>query len=240
MMTMADLCVFNKTFWGMEEIPDSSVQLIFADPPYNISSTNYVGKKNSYTSLKGEWDILTQDEEHSNAVNLITDAKRVLTPTGTICISGNFGSLVPYWVELHKHEFKFKHHLIWRKPACAPCVHRRALTLSHEIILIFSKNEKYYFDYEISKTYNDNKQLRDVWDIPAVRKQFGATRKPPKLLERLITIYSAEGDVILDPFMGSGTTFEEGVRLGRYPVGYELQAETCKGLASKGIDIITF
>lgn len=230
--------VLNKSFYGFKEIESNSVQFIFADPPYNISKDiDCKNKKIGYKPNKGKWDFLTKKEEFQNAKELISGASRILKESGTIAISGVYGSLIPYFIELENQGFYFKHHLIWHKKNPAPCVHRRSMTLSNEIILIFSKNKKYLFNYEESKKYNDGKQLHDVWNIPVTRKQLGVTRKPNELLKRLIAIYSNKGDLIIDPFLGSGTTYEISEILERRVIGYEKDFIRCNGLKEKGLNV---
>lgn len=232
------MIIYNKSFYGFEEIEDNSIQFMFADPPYNISSDIVFKNKDiGYNPDKGDWDKISRKVEIRNAREIIKGAKRILNETGTIAISGVYGSLVPYFLYLDKYGFEFKHHLIWHKTNPAPCVHRRSMTLSNEIILIYSKNKKYKFNYEISKQFNNFKQLHDVWDLAVVRKQLGVTRKPPELIKRLQMIYSDEGDKVCDPVVGSGTSYEISEELGREFIGYEIDVERCIGLDLKGLNV---
>lgn len=230
--------IYNKNFYGCTEIEDSSVQFIFADPPYNISKNEIFNNTEiGYKPNKGDWDIISKETEIENAFNLIKDSKRILNETGTIAISGVYGSLIPYFNFLNEFGFHFKHHLIWHKNNPAPCVHRRSMTLSNEIILIYSKNKKYKFNYEISKSFNNGKQLHDVWDIPVVRKKLEVTRKPPELLKRLISIYSDSEDLISDTFIGSGTTYEVSEQLNRNFIGYEICKKRGLQLIENGFNV---
>jgi site-specific DNA-methyltransferase (adenine-specific) len=233
------MVVYNKSFYGFREIKDESVQFIFADPPYNISvESNFKNEEIGYTPDKGEWDRISKKEEIQNAKQLIVGALRILKQDGTIAISGTYGSLVPYFLYLNKYGFVFKHHLIWHKINPAPCVHRKTLTLSNEIILIYSKNKSNKFNYEVSKLYNEGKQLHDVWNIPVTKKELGVTRKPKELIRRLVSIYSDEGDLNCDPVLGSGQTYEICEELNTDFVGYEIDRERCIGLKNKGLNVI--
>lgn len=232
------MIVYNKSFYGLNEIENKSVQLLFADPPYNISKEiNFKNSEIGYNPNKGDWDIISKKEEIQNARQLILGCNRILKDNGTIAISGTYGSLIPYFLHLNKFGYVFKHHLIWHKINPAPCVHRRSMTLSNEIILIFSKNKSNKFNYEASKVFNEGKQLHDVWNIPVTRKELNVTRKPKELLKRLISIYSDEEDLVCDTFIGSGQTYEVSLELKRDFIGYEINKFRCLGLVEKNINV---
>lgn len=232
--------VYRKSFFGLTEIEDNEVTLVFADPPYGISSSFTLDNSIiGYSPSKGAWDEVSQEYVKLCAVNLVQGARRVLLPGGSLVVSGVFGSLIHVWQEALKHGLKFKHHIVWHKTNPAPSVHRRSLVYSNEIILWFVKpGAPWVFNYEIAKEYNRGKQLHDVWSIPAVRKEGGVTRKPPMLLDRIIRILSNEGDIVVDPFLGSGTTGEVATSLSRYFVGYEVQSSLWSLLDRKGFILL--
>ena len=226
--------VYAKSFFGFEEIDDESVDLIFADPPYGISKDEILNNPLiGYKPNKGNWDLVPEEYLEKFAEQLVTGAKRILKPGGNIVISGVYGSLIPYFLKLEKYGFQFRHHIIWHKTNPAPSVHRRSLVYSNEILLWYNKPGKWYFDYELSKKYNNGKQLHDVWNIPAVRKQAGVTRKPPKLLEMVIRILSPEGGLVVDPCVGSGTTIEVAREWNRNFIAYEIGKEQLSLLKAK-------
>lgn len=230
--------IYGKSFFSMKEIDDSSVDLIFCDPPYGISSEQIVNNPLiGYKKNKGKWDNVSDEYLIELVDYLISDSKRVLKDGGNIFISGVYGSLIRSWNKLIAQGFLFKHHIIWHKRNPAPSIHRRSLTYSNEIILWFIKPGKWTFNYEVAKTYNGGKQLHDVWEIAAVKKQCEVTRKPPRLLEMIIDIGSNNSDIILDPCCGSGTTAEVAKDRGRKYIGYEVQEKCLDFMNTKGLTV---
>jgi len=231
--------VYAKSFFGLDEVEDDSVDLIFADPPYGISKDTLLSNPQiGYEPKKGNWDLVSKEYLKEFAEHLGADALRVLKPSGSIVVSGVFGSLRPYFANFVSLGFKFRHHIVWHKTNPAPSVHRRSFVYSNEILLWFSKTNKWYFDYDLSKTYNKGKQLHDVWDIPSVRKQAGVTRKPKELMERIVRILSPEGGLVLDPCVGSGTTIEVARKFRRKFVAYEIGNEQLKLLRKKKFNVV--
>jgi len=207
----------------LKSIPDKSVDQIFADPPYNLSGKNNLTCKSGkrVNCNKGEWDIITDIDEFNS--NWITECMRVLKDTGTIWISGT----------LHNHPsigfiLKNKGHwiindIVWFKRNAPPQLQPNRLAPSTELIWLASKTKKYYFNYKKAKEINGGKQMRNLWDITAKRHiTKHPTEKPEDLLERIILLGSKEGDLILDPFMGSGTTGVVAKRLNRKFIGIEV------------------
>jgi len=211
----------------LPKIQGESVDLIFADPPYNISSrkmlhTEWCG----YTSEKGKWDYI---ENYEQWVKQWTrECYRILRNGGSFYIIGVFGSLLPVYQTLQSLGARFQTHIVWHKTNPAPCVNRRMYTFANEIILLFTKGNNWTFNYEISKTFNNGKQLHNVWDIPAVKKIEDITVKPEKLLQIIIAVSSNIGDVVLDPFLGSGTTMKVCQDLKRSCIGIEINSQYCE------------
>lgn len=221
----------------LPSIPKNSVDLIFADPPFNISSKNMVSTPwCGYSSFKGKWDLFEGDYNLFTK-KWVSECYRILRKGGSIYIIGVFGSLISAFSTLEKLGAKFQSHIIWHKTNPAPSVHRRMYTHANEIILVYSKGKNWCFNYKVSKEYNKGKQLHNVWDIPAVRKKWGVSRKPPALLERIIRISSNEGDLVLDPFLGSGTAMEECYKWKRNCIGIEKDPNVCKNLISEQKEI---
>jgi site-specific DNA-methyltransferase (adenine-specific) len=231
--------IYNKSFYFIPEVEDESVDLVYVDPPYNISHGKQVKHSKGrigYQSNKGEWDHLSDHDYDYLNLRLALDSYRVLHPGGSIFVSGNIGSLFYFWK--HCSLFEFKHHIVWHKTNPAPSVHRRSLTYSNEFILwLYKPGAKWKFNYEVAKSYNNGKQLHDMWDIAAVRKRCGVTKKPPALINRIINIFSDEGDVVLDPCVGSGTTCIEALNLGRSYVGYEVLDDCIDFMKENGLKI---
>ena len=227
----------------MNSLPEKSVDVIFADPPYNMQ-------------LKGE--LHRPDNSHVNAVNdswdqfegfaaydqftrdWLTAARRVLKDTGTIWVIGSYhniyrvGSIIQdvgYWV---------LNDIVWRKSNPMPNFRGTRFTNAHETLLWCNKGEgfnKYTFNYEAMKAFNDDVQMRSDWVLPIcsgkerlkVNGHKGhSTQKPEALLYRVLLSSTNKGDVVLDPFFGSGTTGAVAKKLGRHFIGLEREDKYIK------------
>lgn len=191
----------------LKKIPSQSVNQIFADPPYNLSGKNFQTVKSGKMVKcdKGEWDII-QDLNKFNE-EWLKECVRVLADDGTIWISGTLHNHPSIGILLKKLNLWIINDIIWYKKNAAPLLSKTRLAPSTELIWLASKTKKYFFDYEKAKFINGGKQMRNLWEINAQRhKTEHPTEKPETLLERIILLGSKQGDVILDPFMGSGTT----------------------------------
>ncbi len=207
----------------LKSFPDGSVDMIFADPPYNLSGKDHITCKNGkkVTCDKGKWDVIADIHEFNE--KWLIECKRVLSDYGTIWISGTLHNHPSIGVLLKKLGFWIINDIIWFKPNGPPQLQPNRLAPSTELIWLASKSKKYYFDYKKAKSLNGGKQMRNLWTLNAKRhKTEHPTEKPEDLLERIVLIGSKEGDVVLDPFMGSGTTGVVSKRLGRHFIGIEL------------------
>ena len=222
----------------LSKIPEQSIDLIFADPPYNLSNdgfTCHAGKRVSVN--KGEWDKSKGIEEDFNFhYKWIEACKRVLKPNGTLWISGTYHSIYSCGYALQKQGWHIINDICWYKPNASPNLACRMFTASHETLIWAKKNKKakHYFNYELMKNGDwsedflkkPNKQMRSVWAIGTPKpseKRFGKhpTQKPELLLTRIILASSKENDIVLDPFLGSGTTGVISVRYNRRFVGID-------------------
>jgi site-specific DNA-methyltransferase (adenine-specific) len=191
---------------------------------------------------KGEWDkSLDIKEKLKFHRNWLKAVRNVLKDNGTIFITSTFHSVYSIGVALEMEGFSIINNIIWRKTNPPPNLSGRAFTHSTETIiwarkqLTPRKKGNHFFAYEEMKKYNKGKQLKDFWDIEEDtqvlsfgsaqknEKNFGRhpTQKPLKLISRLIESASKPGDVVLDPFLGSGTTLVATVNLKRYGLGIE-------------------
>lgn len=220
----------------LKKLEPESVDLIFADPPYNLSGENYLtvhaGKLVKLD--KGEWDKL--DNIHEFNLKWIKECIRVLKPHGTIWISGTLHNHPSIGMALKQLGLWIINDIVWYKPNATPLLSRNRFAPSTEIIWVASKSKKYYFNYELAKEMNGGKQMRNLWTINAQRHITPhPTEKPEKLLERIILLGSKEGDTVLDPFMGSGTTGVVAKRYSRNFIGIEINPEYFK-LAKERIE----
>ncbi len=215
-------------------IPESSVDLVFADPPYFLSNggiTCHAGRMVSVN--KGDWDK-SQGPDANHAFNRawLAACQRVLKPNGSIWVSGTAHVIHSVGFAMQQLGFKLLNDISWVKPNPPPNLSCRYFTHATETIIWAAKNAKsrHTFNYKLMKDANRGKQMKSVWEIyppEAWEKRFGKhpTQKPVALLERILLASSHEGDLVLDPFSGSGTTLLAALRLRRHALGCELSAE---------------
>ncbi|HOL21763.1 MAG TPA: DNA methyltransferase [bacterium] len=208
----------------LKNIESKSVDLIFADPPYNLSGEKYLTCKSGRIAKcdKGDWDQIENIYEFNK--KWVKECIRVLKDDGTIWISGTLHNHPSIGVVLKELNLWIINDIVWFKPNAPPLIQKNRFVPSTELIWLASKSKRYYFDYEMAKRISGNgKQMRNLWIIQAEKhKTPHPTEKPEKLLERIILIGSKEGDIILDPFMGSGTTGVVAKRLNRNFIGIEI------------------
>jgi site-specific DNA-methyltransferase (adenine-specific) len=224
-------------------IPADCVDLIFADPPYFLSNdgiTCHAGKMVSVN--KGEWDKSRgPDANHEFNRAWLAACQRVLKPHGSIWVSGTAHIIHSVGFAMQQLGFKLLNDISWVKPNPPPNLSCRYFTHSTETLIWVAKNRKsrHTLNYRLMKELAGGKQMKSVWQIPAPdreEKRFGKhpTQKPVALLERILLAASNEGDLVLDPFMGSGTTAVAALRLRRAAFGIELDI-TYVRLATKRI-----
>lgn len=210
----------------LKKVKAKSIDMIFADPPYNLSGKTHLTVKSGkpVTGNKGDWDII--DDYEKFTAEWLTECIRVLKDDGTIWISGTLHNHPTIGVMLKKLEMWIVNDIVWFKPNATPLLQTTRLAPSIELIWLAAKSKKYYFDYDLAKKINGGKQMRNMWQINAQRhKTKHPTEKPEILLERIISIGSKKGDRILDPYMGSGTTGVVAKALGRKFLGIENDKE---------------
>ena len=226
----------------MSQIPEHSVRMIFADPPYNLSNdgtTVHAGKRVSVN--KGSWDrsngvVEDFDFHHS----WIAACKRLLHPDGTIWISGTYHSIFACGYALQIQGWRLLNDISWYKPNAPPNLGCRMFTASHETILWASVSDKarHVFNYDTMRNEdfpkdmikNPGKQMRSVWSINTpsqYEKRHGKhpTQKPEALLDRIVRSSTNPDDLILDPFSGSATTGVVALRHGRRYIGIDMSEE---------------
>ena len=206
----------------LKKIDNEYFDLIFADPPYNLSGESSLTVRNGrpVTCDKGNWDKI--DNIHEFNLEWVKECKRVLKPRGTIWISGTLHNHPSIGMALKASGYWIINDIIWFKPNATPLLSRNRFVPSTELIWVASKTKNYHFDYELAKKMNGGKQMRNLWTITARRHITPhPTEKPEDLLERVILLGSKEGDIVLDPFVGSGTTGVVAKKLRRDFVGIE-------------------
>ena len=226
----------------LSKLPENSVDMVFADPPYLLSNggfTVHAGRRVSVN--KGEWDKsngLKKDFEFH--LGWIQAAKRVLKPHGTIWISGTYHSIYQCGFALQVAGYHILNDIAWFKPNASPNLSCRYFTASHETLIWArkDKNEKHIFNYDLMKNGNwpedqlkkPGLQMRSVWAMGTPKtfeKKFGKhpTQKPEDLLKRIVLASTNKGDIVLDPFTGSSTTGVAAYLLGRQFIGVDTEPQ---------------
>jgi site-specific DNA-methyltransferase (adenine-specific) len=207
----------------LNELPENSVDMIFADPPYFLSSGSFTCQNGKMVSVKkGDWDLSNGTKKNFEFHLEWTNAcRRVLKPGGTIWISGTYHSIYQCGFALEVNKYHFLNDIAWFKPNASPNLSCRFFTASHETLIWArrDKNAKHTFNYDLMKNGDwpddfikkPNLQMRSVWvqgTPKPIEKRFGKhpTQKPEGLLKRIVLASTNKGDLILDPFTGSSTT----------------------------------
>jgi site-specific DNA-methyltransferase (adenine-specific) len=207
----------------LEKLEDETFDLVFADPPYFLSNNGITCSSGKMVSVnKGEWDKSRGFIEDTKFISSwLKEVRRVLKRDGTVWISGTMHVIYKVGYILENLGFDIINDIVWFKPNAPPNLSCKYFTHSHEILLWARKYEEsnHVFNYQKMKHWNNpkdklknrDKQMRSVWSIPLLaksEKRFGKhpTQKPIELLTRVILSSSNKGDLVLDPFVGSGTT----------------------------------
>ena len=223
----------------LKDIKENSVDLIFADPPYFLSNDGTTCQSGKLVSVnKGKWDKSSKYSEIEDFnYQWLLECQRVLKPNGTIWISGTRHNIFSVGNTMLHLNYKLLNIITWEKPNPPPNLSCRYFTHSTEQIIWASKNQKskHLFNYSEmrkmeKKWTKKDKQMKDVWKIlpPAKNeKRYGKhpTQKPEELLDLIISSSSNIGDLVLDPFHGSGTTGVISKRLQRNYIGIDLEKE---------------
>jgi len=236
---------------AMAKLPDKSIDLVIADPPYNLSkggnwkwdnSIKLVGMGGNWNKVMENWDDMTLEQYWGFTESWLSQVKRILKPSGSLWIFGTYHNMGIINVICQKLGIEIINEIIWYKRNAFPNLSGRRFTASHENILwchTGGKKRNYYFDYEFIKSAyfpedllkTPGKQMRTVWDIPNNKEKdelkFGKhpTQKPLRLLRRMILATSKKGDICLTPFSGVGSECVAAKELGRNFIGFEINRE---------------
>jgi len=211
----------------LSEFPEKCVDMIFADPPYFLSNGGISCHAGKMVSVhKGDWDKSQGiDKDYKFIKQWLTACQRVLKDNGTIWVSGTNHVIYTVGYAMHELGFKLLNDIVWFKRNAPPNLSCRYFTHSTETVIWAAKNKKskHYINMQFMKELSHTGQAFNLWNIPLTRhKTPHPTEKPESLMERIVLIGSREGDMILDPFMGSGTTGVVVCRLSRKFIGIEM------------------
>jgi len=232
----------GDSFKILEELPENSIDMIFADPPYNLSNggfTCYAGKMVSVN--KGNWDRSNGfSEDYAFHKGWLEACRRILKPGGTIWVSGTYHSIYQCGHAIQSLGYHILNDVSWFKPNASPNLSCRFFTASHETLIWARKEKKakHVFNYDEMKDGNwsedilkkPNKQMRSVWAMNTPQngeKKFGKhpTQKPLDLLRRIVLASTNKGDIVLDPFTGSSTTGIAATMYGRKFIGIDTEKD---------------
>ena len=219
----------------MRSLPPASVDMIFADPPYNLQLGGDLHRPDGsqVDAVNDEWDKFDSLATYDRFTHAwLKEAKRILKPGGNIWVIGSYHNIFRVGAALQDQGYWILNDIVWRKANPMPNFKGTRFTNAHETLIWASMGEKarYTFNYRAMKTLNDELQMRSDWLIPICggqeRLKKGGTKvhptqKPEALLYRILLACSNPGDVILDPFFGTGTTGAVAKRLGRHFIGIE-------------------
>ncbi len=209
--------------------------MIFADPPYFLSNNGITCHAGRMVSVnKGEWDRSRgSDENHAFNRAWLQACQRVLKPNGTIWVSGTSHVIHSVGFAMQQLGFKLLNDISWVKPNPPPNLSCRYFTHATETIIWAAKNSRsrHTFNYARMKEIAGGKQMKSVWSIlppDKSEKRLGKhpTQKPVALLERILLAASNEADLVLDPFLGGGTTAIASVRVSRAVLGIEFDSNS--------------
>lgn len=235
----------------LETLPENSVDLIFADPPYNLQLRNDLFRPNmtKVDAVNDGWDRFESFEEYDEfTLKWLSASRRVLKDKGTIWVIGTYHNIYRVGAVMQDLRFWFLNDIVFIKSNPMPNFRGVRFTNAHETLIWAQKKKgaKYTFNHQTMKALNDDLQMRSDWYMPIATgkerlkvngKKAHSTQKPEALLYRIILASSNSGDVILDPFFGSGTTGAVAKKLGRSWIGIERDKKYIK-VAQKRIDAV--
>ncbi|MEC9344796.1 MAG: site-specific DNA-methyltransferase [Pseudomonadota bacterium] len=227
----------------MEQLPAGSVDMVFADPPYNLQLRGELRRPDESVvdAVDDDWDRFDSLEDYDAFTRAwLQAAHRAMKDTGTLWVIGSYHNIYRIGAILQDLGFWILNDVVWRKANPMPNFRGRRLTNAHETLIWCTKSESakgYTFNYEALKALNEDVQMRSDWLLPICSgnerlKEDGrkahSTQKPESLLYRVLLTATRENDIVLDPFFGSGTTGAVAKRLGRRFIGIEREERFCR------------
>jgi len=219
----------------LKKIPNESFDLIFADPPYNLQLRNELVRpdRSKVDAVNDKWDQFESFRAYDNfTTNWLRECKRILKKNGSIWVIGSYHNIFRVGSKIQDLGFWILNDVIWNKNNPMPNFRGTRFTNAHETLIWASKdkNSKYTFNYQSLKCLNDDLQMRSTWNLPICNgserlkekgKKVHSTQKPESLIHRILLASSNKNDLVLDPFLGSGTTAVVSKKLGRIFYGIE-------------------
>jgi modification methylase len=220
----------------LQKLPSESVDLVFADPPYNLQLERDLHRPNNTVvdGVDDAWDKFSSFAEYDRFSRAwLAECRRILKPNGAIWVIGSYHNIFRLGVALQDLGFWIQNDIVWRKTNPMPNFRGKRFTNAHETLIWAGRSQKsrVTFNYEAMKALNDDLQMRSDWLFPICAgperlkdgqgRKAHPTQKPEALLHRVLLASTNTGDVVLDPFFGTGTTGAVARRLGRKWIGIE-------------------
>jgi modification methylase len=237
-----DRIIENDCVSAMAALPDCSIDMIFADPPYNLQLGGdlFRPEGSRVDAVDDDWDKFETFQAYDDFTRAwLKEARRILKPDGTLWVIGSYHNIFRVGAALQDEGYWILNDIVWRKSNPMPNFRGTRFTNAHETMIWASKSQdsRYTFNYRAMKALNDELQMRSDWVIPICSgaervKTDGVkahpTQKPEALLYRVLLSCTNKGDVVLDPFFGTGTTGAVARRLGRRWIGIEREQRYVK------------
>ena len=235
----------------LKKIPDKSIDLVFADPPYNLQlrETLYRPDQTTVDAVTNDWDKFDTYQAYDEFCLIwLKECKRVLKDGGALWVIGSYHNILRLGTSIQNIGFWILNDIIWQKTNPMPNFRGTRFSNAHETLIWCSKNKtsKYTFNYNLLKSLNDNLQMRSDWLFPICNgterlkykgKKVHPTQKPESLISRILLAVTNPGDVILDPFFGTGTIGAVSKKYNRKFIGIESNQKYIK-FAKKRIDSV--
>ena len=247
---LLDRIIQDDCVAAMARLPDACIDMIFADPPYNLQLGGDLFRPEGgrVDAVDDDWDKFATFADYDAFTRAwLVEARRILKPNGTLWVIGSYHNIFRVGAALQDAGYWILNDIIWRKSNPMPNFRGTRFTNAHETLIWASHSEdsRYTFNYRAMKALNDELQMRSDWTLPIcaggerVKDAEGGkahpTQKPEALLYRVLLACTQPGDVVLDPFFGTGTTGAVARRLGRHWIGIEREKRYIK-VARERID----
>ncbi len=232
----------------LKKIPSGSVDLVFADPPYNLQLNGDLTRpdQSKVDAVDDAWDKFASFADYDTFTRAwLAECRRVLKPNGAIWVIGSYHNIFRVGTILQDLGYWILNDVVWRKTNPMPNFRGRRFTNAHETLIWASRDasSKYCFHYDAMKVFNDDQQMRSDWTLPlctggerlkdASGDKLHPTQKPEALLQRVMLATTNPGDIVLDPFFGTGTTGAVAKQLGRNFIGIEREETYARGARAR-------
>jgi len=237
---LQDRILVGDCITELKKIPAGTVDLVFADPPYNLQLSGGLTRpdQSKVDAVDDHWDQFESFEAYDRFTKgWLAECRRVLKPDGALWVIGSYHNIFRVGTILQDMGFWILNDVVWRKTNPMPNFRGRRFTNAHETLIWASReaSAKYTFNYEAMKVFNDDLQMRSDWTLSlctgaerlknADGDKLHPTQKPEALLHRVLLSTTKPGDTVLDPFFGTGTTGAAAKQLGRHFIGIEREED---------------